>query len=480
MDILCSTVTDDMEVTSICCDSRNAEPGSLFIAYSGYDFDGNDYISMAINKGSVAVVCERKPDINVPYVLVRDGRIAMATISAIWFDHPSKELHVIGITGTNGKTTITYLIKSILEQSGAKVGLIGTIKNMIGNQTIENKSGCTTPESFQLQELLRQMVDAGCKYVVMEVTSSGLLLHRVDSTVFSVGIFTNLTEDHLDYHKTMEAYGDAKALLFERCPISVLNRDDPAWEKMKSHAMGKVLTYSIHDKKADMLARNIQLKMNRVEAEVAFDNNACNLELAIPGLFSVYNALAAILCVVSLGFDFTNTITALRYTQGVKGRMEQVPTYGHDFTIIIDFAHTPDALENVLHTVRGFTKGNIILVLGCGGDRDPYKRPIMGEIASRLSDYVVVTSDNPRTEEPMAIIRDIVNGMKVSSKPYTIIENRCAAIDWAMDHAQKDDVIILAGKGHETYQILGHNKIHLDEREVVAAHLAQREKFINV
>lgn len=469
LDIVCSTASDQMEITSICCDSRTAEPGSLFICFAGYVYDGNDYISMAVKKGSVAVVCERVPDIDVPYVLVHDGRVAMSSICATWFGHPSREIKVIGVTGTNGKTTITYLIKSILEQTGAKVGLMGTIKNLVGDKVVESVH--TTPESYQLQGLLRQMVNEGCQYAVMEVSSSSLALHRVDYTEFSVGIFSNLTEDHLNFHKTMETYGDAKALLFERCPICVLNRDDPAWEKMKAHSKGTVFTYSILDERADVFARNIHLKERGIDAEAVFNNDGCIMEVPIPGRFSVYNALAAISCVVNLGFDFRDTVSLLRNVQGVKGRMELVPTNGQDFTVIIDFAHTPDALENLLCTVRGFAKERVILVFGCGGDRDPYKRPIMGEIAGRLADLIVVTSDNPRSEAPMSIIQDIVQGMEHTSKPYIIIENRREAIMWAMENAKKGDVILLAGKGHETTQTIGHTKIHLDEREVVASQL---------
>ncbi len=473
LDILCSTASDEMEITSVCCDSRTAEPGCLFIAFSGYAFDGNAFISMAVDKGAVAVVCEREPDVDVPYVLVPDGRIAMAAICAVWFGHPSRELSVIGVTGTNGKTTITYLLKSILEQTGAKVGLIGTIQNLIGDEVV--KSVHTTPESFQLQGLLRRMVNEGCRYVVMEVSSSSLVMHRADMTEFSVGIFTNLTRDHLNFHGTMEAYGDAKALLFERCPVCVLNRDDSAWEKMKTHAKGRVLTYSLEDRQADLFAGDIRLGKNGVGAEAVFHDEACSLELAIPGRFSVYNALAAILCAVELGFDFRQTVRALRNARGVRGRMELVPTPGWDFTVFIDFAHTPDALENLLHAVRGFAKERVILVFGCGGEYDAGKRPMMGEIAGRLADLSVVTSDNPRTEDPMSIIRSIVGGMEHSPNPYIVIENRREAIAWAMDNAEKDDVIVLAGKGHETCQILGSSKIYLDEREVVAEHLKHME-----
>ena len=382
---------------------------------------------------------------------------------------------MIGITGTNGKTTVTYLLKSILEQvTGAKIGLIGTIQNMIGDQVLETER--TTPESFELQGLFRQMADAGCRFAVMEVSSHALCLNRVDCVDFCLGVFTNLTEDHLDFHKTMEAYGQAKAQLFARCPVSVLNMDDPAWTVMKASACGKVLTYSMEDDRADLVAKNVRLKSDRVEMEAVIGNEIRRLELGIPGAFSVYNALAAVLAALGLGLSLKDVAAALKNAKGVKGRVEVVPTPGQPYTMLIDYAHTPDGLENVLRTVRGFAKGRTVVLFGCGGDRDPIKRPIMGKIAADLADFVVVTSDNPRTEEPGAIIQQILAGMEGTKTPYTVIENRREAIAWVMDHAMPDDVIVLAGKGHETYQILGHEKTHLDEREEVAAHLEQMKK----
>ena len=473
--VLECTAPEELEISSVCYDSRKAGPGSLFVAIPGFASDGHKFIPSALDQGAAAVLCERPPEGKAPYILVANARAALAQLGANWFGHPTKELPVIGITGTNGKTTVTYLLKSILEQvTGAKIGLIGTIQNMIGDQVLETER--TTPESFELQGLFRQMADAGCRFAVMEVSSHALCLNRVDCVDFCLGVFTNLTEDHLDFHKTMEAYGQAKAQLFARCPVSVLNMDDPAWTVMKASACGKVLTYSMEDDRADLVAKNVRLKSDRVEMEAVIGNEIRRLELGIPGAFSVYNALAAVLAALGLGLSLKDVAAALKNAKGVKGRVEVVPTPGQPYTMLIDYAHTPDGLENVLRTVRGFAKGRTVVLFGCGGDRDPIKRPIMGKIAADLADFVVVTSDNPRTEEPGAIIQQILAGMEGTKTPYTVIENRREAIAWVMDHAMPDDVIVLAGKGHETYQILGHEKTHLDEREEVAAHLEQMKK----
>ena len=473
--VLECTAPEELEISSVCYDSRKAGPGSLFVAIPGFASDGHKFIPSALDQGAAAVLCERPPEGKAPYILVANARAALAQLGANWFGHPTKELPVIGITGTNGKTTVTYLLKSLLEQvTGAKIGLIGTIQNMIGDQVLETER--TTPESFELQGLFRQMADAGCRFAVMEVSSHALCLNRVDCVDFCLGVFTNLTEDHLDFHKTMEAYGQAKAQLFARCPVSVLNMDDPAWTVMKASACGKVLTYSMEDDRADLVAKNVRLKSDRVEMEAVIGNEIRRLELGIPGAFSVYNALAAVLAALGLGLSLKDVAAALKNAKGVKGRVEVVPTPGQPYTMLIDYAHTPDGLENVLRTVRGFAKGRTVVLFGCGGDRDPIKRPIMGKIAADLADFVVVTSDNPRTEEPGAIIQQILAGMEGTKTPYTVIENRREAIAWVMDHAMPDDVIVLAGKGHETYQILGHEKTHLDEREEVAAHLEQMKK----
>ena len=459
----------DQEITGVCHDSRQVTPGCLFVAISGFAADGHRFVPMALAKGAAAVLCREGPECGAAYVRVADTRLALALVSANWFGHPADQMTMIGFTGTNGKTTSTYLLKHILEDTlGAKVGLVGTIQNMIGDQVLHTER--TTPESFELQELFRQMLDAGCTHVIMEVSSHALALSRVAGITFETGVFTNLTQDHLDFHKTMEEYRKAKSLLFSVSRHGVLNLDDPATEKMIAEARCPVLTYSAKGT-ADLEARDLELHPHQVAFTAVYGGKAVPATLGIPGAFSVYNALGVLGAALTLGVDLERAVQSLATAEGVKGRAEVVPTPGKDYTVLIDYSHTPDSLENILKTVREFCKGRVVAVFGCGGDRDPIKRPIMGKIGADLADFVVVTSDNPRTEDPMKIIDQILEGMKDTKTPYTVIENRRQAIRWAMDNAGAGDVIVLAGKGHETYQEIGHEKFHLDEREEVAAHL---------
>ena len=458
----------NQEITGICYDSRAVKPGNLFVAIAGFAADGHKYIPMALEKGAAAVLCQ-EPTSCASYIQVADTRLGLALVSANWFGHPADRMTMIGFTGTNGKTTSTYLLKHILEDTlGAKVGLVGTIQNMIGDEVLHTER--TTPESYELQALFRRMLDAGCTHVIMEVSSHALSLHRVGGVRFHTGVFTNLTQDHLDFHKTMEEYRKAKSMLFSMSDYGVINRDDPAAEAMIREAKCPVLTYSAKGE-AGLTAANQQLHADRVEFEAAYQGSSVPVELHIPGIFSVYNALGVMGAALTLGLDLPRIAASLATAAGVKGRAEVVPTPGKDYTVLIDYSHTPDSLENILKTAREFCKGRLIAVFGCGGDRDPIKRPIMGRIAAQLADFVVVTSDNPRTEDPMKIIDQIFEGIQGSETPHTVIENRRQAIRWAMDHAGAGDVIILAGKGHETYQEIGHEKFHLDEREEVAAHL---------
>ena len=463
----------DLEVTGVSCDSRTAGPGELFAAIPGFTADGHRFIPMAVERGAAVVLCERPPEAGVPYVQVDDARAALARLGANWYGHPADGLTVVGVTGTNGKTTVTYLLKTVLERAlGAKVGLVGTIQNMIGDQALDTER--TTPESLELQGLLARMRDAGCTHVVMEVSSHALALHRVDEIPFAVGVFTNLTEDHLDFHGTMEAYRQAKAILFTRCRTGVINLDDGAAEKMIADAACPVSTYAVRASDAGLRAERVELGADHVAFTACAGDCRCPVRLGIPGGFTVYNALAVLGAAMALGVSLPDAAAALKNARGVKGRVEVVPTPGKDYTVLIDYAHTPDGLENVLRAVRGFCRGRVIAVFGCGGDRDPIKRPIMGRIGVELSDLAVITSDNPRTEDPNEIIRQIVAGFEGTDRPYVVIENRREAIRWAMDHARKDDIIVLAGTCHETYQILGTVKTHLDEREEVAAHLEGR------
>ena len=459
------------EVVSVYYDSRKVTPGSLFVAISGFASDGNRFIPMAMEKGAVAVVTAKKPEGDVPYILVENDRLALALIGCTFFGHPAKDMTMVGITGTNGKTSVTLLLKQVLETClGAKVGLIGTMANMIGQESIPTER--TTPESFELQALFARMRDAGCTHVVMEVSSHALTLDRVGGVRFDVAAFTNLTEDHLDFHKTMDAYCDAKAELFRRCDRAVINLDDSYAPRFLDAAACPVITTAVNGN-ADLRAENVQLMSEGICFDAVKAEGKVPVRVPIPGRFTVYNALTVMAAAMQLGISPEGCAAALENARGVKGRIEVVPTPGMPYTVLIDYAHTPDGLENVLRSARDFCHGRLISVFGCGGDRDPIKRPIMGRIGVQLSDIAVITSDNPRTEDPSAIIRDIVAGVKNEDGAYIIVEDRRAAIRYAMDIAKKDDIIILAGKGHETYQDIGGHKYHLDEREEVAAHLSE-------
>ena len=460
----------EMEISGVSYDSRTTAPGDLFVAMTGYETDGHRFIPMAKEKGAVCVLCEKAPADGTPYVLVEDSRAALAQLGRNWYGDPAASMTMLGVTGTNGKTTTTYLLKDILEKTrGAKVGLIGTNQNMIGDKVLPTER--TTPESFELQGLFRRMADAGCTHVVMEVSSHALTLKRVAGIRFAVGIFTNLTQDHLDFHGSMEEYCDAKALLFRQCDAGVYNIDDPWAQRVTAQA--ECALVSIGKNEAQLCAKNIELNARGIAFDAVTEGECVPVQIGIPGGFMVYNTLGVLAAAAAVGVSLSESAAVLRETPHVKGRVEVVPTDG-DYTILIDYAHTPDALENVLTSVRGFTKGRVIALFGCGGDRDKTKRPQMGGIAARLADAVIVTSDNPRTEAPHAIIADIVDGMIGTETPYVVIESRTEAIRFAIDNALPGDVIVLAGKGHETYQIVGKEKHHLDEREVVAEYLEER------
>ena len=465
--ILSAQADMEMEITGISYDSHTTKPGDIFVAIEGTAEDGSRFIGEAMEKGAVCVLCRHGVQETIPYVATDSCRRALAILSANWFDHPAKEMTLVGVTGTNGKTTTTYLIKRILEEKyGAKVGLIGTICNMVGSQELPTER--TTPDPYRLQQLLRQMADAGCSHAVMEVSSHALAMDRVYGIRFAAAVFTNLTQDHLDYHKTMEQYCDAKAILFQNCDLAVYNADDPWSARLLEKSTCR--RYAYGSGAADMTAEAVGLAADGVRYTLRTAERELAVQLPIPGMFTVYNSLAAMAVCYNLGVSLEDCAEVLRFHGGARGRMEVVPTPNKSYTVLIDYAHTPDALENVLRAVKGFAKGRTVVLFGCGGDRDRTKRPQMGEIAARLADFAVVTTDNPRTELPCAIIGDILQGMQ-HTDAYQVIENRVEAICWALDHAQKDDVIVLCGKGHEDYQEIGHQKVHLDEREVIAEYL---------
>ena len=461
--VLESTAAPDTEINEVRYDSRAVRPGDLFVAIRGYATDGHQYIGKALEQGAAAIVCEEAPA-GVPAVVVENARRALAEIAANRFGHPADSMVMLGVTGTNGKTTTTYLVKHMLEDAGRKVGLIGTNQNLIGDEVVETER--TTPESYELHALFARMRDAGCTHVIMEVSSHSLVLDRVHGIHFAVGAFTNLTQDHLDFHKTMEEYRRAKALLFTISDKGVINLDDPAAGAMLADAKCPCLTFSCEKDAADLTAKNLKLHADGVEFVAATRGDLARVKLPIPGHFSAENALTALGIVLQLGMPLADAAKSLATATGVKGRVEVVPT-DTDYTVLIDYAHSPDGVENVLRAVRGFAKGRVVALFGCGGDRDRTKRPKMGKIAADLADFCIVTSDNPRTEDPKAIIDDILEGMKGTKTPMQVIVDRPEAIHWALAHAKKDDIIVLMGKGHETYQEVNHVKHHMDEREIV-------------
>ena len=472
--VLEMTADPELEIENVYYDSRKVTENSLFVAVSGFASDGNRFIPMALSKGALAVVTAKKPEGDVPYVLVESDRLALARLGCNFYGHPARSMTMIGVTGTNGKTSVTLLLKQVLEKTlGAKVGLIGTMANMVGDEMIPTER--TTPESFELQGLFARMRSAGCTHVVMEVSSHAIALERIGGTWFDIAAFTNLTEDHLDFHKTMDAYCDAKAELFRRCGKAVINADDSYAPRILAAAGCPVLTTSVAGEQG-LYAKDLNLLSEGISFTACCGEEAVAVTLPIPGKFTVYNALTVLGIARQMGISLADCAEALSTAQGVKGRIEVVPTPGEDYAVLIDYAHTPDGLENVLSSVRDFCKGRLISVFGCGGDRDPMKRPIMGSIGVRLSDLAVITSDNPRTEAPMVIIEDILKGVNPEMGEYIVMEDRRSAIRYAMDIAKKDDIIVLAGKGHETYQEINGQKYHMDEREEVAAHLDRKRK----
>lgn len=462
-------VYEDTDIKGITIDSREVRPGYVFLCICGFERDGHDYASAAAEKGAAAIVAQHEVNADVPTVVCDDTRAAMAEIAARFYGEPEKKLKLVGITGTNGKTTVSYLIKRILETAGKTVGVIGTNEILVGNRDVGIKSSTpTTPNSLELRKIFSKMLEMGAEYVVMEVSSHALDLHRVDGLTYKTGVFTNLTRDHLDYHKTMENYFHAKRKLFDISEYGVINVDDAYGKKAAETAPCKLMTAGTGD--CDLRASEIEISADGVRFAVTHQGKTYCAELAVSGMFSVYNALCAVGAALSLGIDMETALDGLKRESGVKGRLEKVPT-NTDYTVIIDYAHTPDGLENVLNAVNSFKKGRSIAVFGCGGDRDRTKRPIMGEIGTRLADLAIITSDNPRTENPEEIINEVAAGAK--SGEYTAVVNRRDAIKYALSVAEKDDIVLLLGKGQETYQIIGKEKKHFDEREIVKEILAE-------
>ena len=463
----------DIDILSIADDSRKVKENGMFVAIKGFETDGHKYIKQAVENGAKVIVIQegesiKKSDINdnTTVVSAPDTRIALAKIACNFYNNPSSKFKLIGITGTKGKTTTTFMIKSILEKHGLKVGLIGTVANYIGNRNL-GESSRTTPESLELQELFSQMVEEKVDVVVMEVSSQSLKLNRVDGCNFDIGVFTNFSEDHISEkeHPDMQDYFDSKLKLFDKCKVGFINADDFHVVKVKKIVTNcDIKTYGI-DNTADLLAKDITITNSSVDFKVKIGTRNERVKTGIPGRFSVYNSLAAIAIASKFGVTADEIKEALLEVR-VPGRSELVSNK-KELTIMIDYAHSPESLQNILSAVKSYTRGRVISVFGCGGDRDPGKRPIMGEISGNTADFTIITSDNPRTEKPEKIVEQIEEGTKKTKGKYTVIVDRVEAIKYAINMANKNDIIVLAGKGHETYQEINGEKHPFDEREII-------------
>jgi UDP-N-acetylmuramoyl-L-alanyl-D-glutamate--2,6-diaminopimelate ligase len=464
-----TTGTPDVEIGGISYDSRSVQEGDLFVAIKGEKSDGARFIPQAIERGAAAVASEKpiEPGENTVSVLVPDARMFLAEMSGVFYGHPSEKLDLVAITGTNGKTTTSYLMDSIFRHAGIRACLVGTIGMKIGTRSF--LSSHTTPESSDLTRFLKDAATQGCTHGALEVSSHSLSLKRVFGTRFRVGIFMNLTQDHLDFHKNMESYFQAKQLLFSdsngnRIESAVINTDDPYGKRMADEIRCDLLSFGFSEN-AKIHVLNHQSRVDGTDITLQTPAGEIRYRLGLIGRPNIYNTMAATGAAIALGIKLEEFRKGIEGLKGVPGRVERIDA-GQPFTVVVDYAHSPDALENLLRTVSQLPHKKLITVFGCGGDRDRIKRPIMGEIAVRMSDLVVVTSDNPRSEDPLDILKEIEEGMGKGPAPYKIVPDRRAAIEEAMAAARTGDVVVIAGKGHEDYQILGDQKIHFDDREV--------------
>lgn len=459
------TTIGETEISSITDDTRKVTEGSLFVCIKGGRFDGHDAAAEMLEKGAAAVICERDLGLGDKQIITENSRFLYGKVCAAWFGHPERKMKLLGVTGTNGKTTTTNVIKHILMTTGHKTGLIGTIQNEIGDEILHTEN--TTPMTYDFMALLAKMAEAGCEYVVMEVSSFGLVQNRIGSSWFRTAVFTNLTQDHLDYHKDMEDYFQAKKMLFDVCDAAIINIDDEYGKRLYNEVECEKYSFSVKCS-ADIYADGIRMKSSGSSFWFCRGGKSNLVKTRIPGLFNVSNLTAAIAVCLRENIPTDDILKAIAEYNGVKGRCEVIPT-GRDFTVICDYAHTPDAIENVLRSVKEYTDGRLICLFGCGGNRDAAKRPKMAKAAAAYADKLIVTSDNPRNEDPEAIISEILTGLEGTSTPYDVVVDRREAIYHALKIAQKGDIIVLAGKGHEDYQILGGMEhIHFDEREIVA------------
>ena len=467
-----ASVSAEAEVTGLVCDSRKVKKGDLYFCLPGLRVDGHNFAKAAADAGAAALVVERKLPVDLPQVLVEDARAAMSYMAQCFYGYPAEKMHGVGITGTKGKTTTSFLVRAIARHAGHKVGLMGTVCTYIGEE--EEPASLTTPDPIDVQSLLRRMKDAGCDFYVMEVSAHALDLRKLVGMKFDQGIFTNFSQDHLDYFGTMETYRRAKEKFFDPFYIghAVVNADDEAGKYM----LGRVpaTTYGV-SVPADAYANEIEILESGVSYRLHWKDVVLPLHLHISGIFNVYNSMAAAVACLEMGISPEDVKAGLESVTVVPGRIEPLPTHT-PYRVILDYAHNPASLESILKTIRQFTRGRLICVFGCGGGRDKEKRPIMGEISGRLADFSVLTSDNPRLEDPMDILRAIEEGIKRTTGPYVVIENRREAIRYAMQMGQPGDVIVLAGKGHETYQDIGGQKHPFDEKVIVREILAEMDE----
>lgn len=462
---IAETNLPDMEISSVTDNTKKVQKDSIFVCVKGGSFDGHDAAKEMLEKGAAVVITERDLGLGDKQIITDNSRKFYGKLCAAWFDHPEKKIKIIGVTGTNGKTTITNVIKNILMSYGIKTGLIGTIRNEIGNEPVHTDN--TTPMAFDYMQLLDKMVKADCKYAVMEVSSFGLVQNRIGPTHFDIGVFTNLTQDHLDYHKTMENYYQAKKMMFDECDFALVNIDDDYGKRLLSEICCPKASYG-SSQEADYYSDAAKIKADGTSFWYCFDGKSKLVNMKMTGMFNVSNVTAAITVCMKAGIPLEHILETIADYNGVKGRCEIIPT-GRDFTVICDYAHTPDAIENILQSVKQYTEGRLICLFGCGGNRDAKKRPLMAKAAAKYADRLIITSDNPRDEIPESIIDDILAGLKDSKIPFDVVVDRTEAIYHSLKIARKGDIIVLAGKGHEDYQVLpGNEHIHFDEREIVS------------
>lgn len=464
---------NQMEVSGVAWDTRSMEPNSLFICVKSRNVDRHEFIELAIENGATALLIEQEikgiPS-NITVLQVEDTRKAMSLVAQHFYKTPMEKLKMVGITGTNGKTSTSHFIAQVLNSLGKRTGLIGTIQNTVGEKELKTKKlNPTTPDALELQASLAEIVESGAQYSIMEVTSSALVQERVYGCKFHIGVFTNLTQDHLEEHGTVDVYKAAKMKLFHQCQIGIINSDDGIGQEILDQGACHMLTYGTGEG-ANLRATHITYGIHQVSFRLHYKDITKEVIFNVPGRFSVYNALATIGTVLSLGYQLDEILQVLSHIEGVPGRFQVIPN-DIEALVIVDYAHSPDSLENILQCAKELTEGKLIVVFGCGGDRDSIKRPIMGEIAGKYADFIVITSDNPRTENPEKIICHIEEGVKKSGKPYKKLEDRKVAILHALAKVQKGDTVVIAGKGHEDYQIIGNQKIPMNDIEIATNYL---------